>query len=54
MAENKRNEKKKGSEGKIVEFSSKAVTGTSNTSIKYIQKGNKFKQQNKNNNQGKW
>ena len=32
----------------IFEFNSKVITGTSNTSIKYIQKGNKFKQQNKN------
>ena len=51
MAENKGNKKKQ--EAKIFEFNSKEITGTSNTSIKYIQKGNKVKQQNKNNNQGK-
>lgn len=51
MPENKGN--KKESEGKIVEFNSKVVTGTSNTSINYIQHGNKAKPQNQNNNQGK-
>lgn len=51
MAENKGN--KNEPKVRIVEFNSKVITGTSNTSIKYIQKGNKFKQQNKNNDQGK-
>lgn len=51
MTENKENKKQQ--EAKIFEFNNKVVTGTSNTSIKYIQKGNKVKQQNKNNNQGK-
>lgn len=49
MAENKNDTKYR-----VAEFNSKVVTGTSNTSINYIQKGNKSKPQNQHNNQGKW